>query len=135
MRSLMGVGVAVSAAAAMIFANVSPAQADGMQCGRMGGSLCTKVIGKGLYVNQIKVSGALPCRQGVIYHYQATAPGWSFSTPDATYECNPIPSGTDSGWIPVEKSFPDRSLVCGRLWYKEGQRFIQNGEQCVTLRA
>lgn len=136
MKSLVGLGVSGAVAVAMtLFVGVPDAQADGMQCGRKEGNTCTKTIGQGLYVNQVKVSTALPCRRGVVYHFEVVAPGWSTSTPDKTYECNPLPSGVDSGWISIEKNFPDRALICGRAWFKEGAKYVRNGQQCVTLRA
>jgi hypothetical protein len=131
-------GATIALAAATTLASTGVAHADAEQCGQNGlsGETCTKVVGRGLQVNAIKVRVIIG--KPVLGHFQMFGTSFNLNTADQVYEGHSVTgfSWIDSGWHYPNKQVADHSYVCGRFWKKIGTHYEGFGPiECVKVHA
>jgi hypothetical protein len=135
---------AALAATAMVFVSAPlRVNASGNNCEPYGcfsggpGCNCIEVIGASRRVDRVKGQGWIPganSNVSHVYHFELWAKNWRHNTPDKVWDKSITGGTVESEWVKVNRSFPDGTGVCSRLWEKVDGRWKQAGKMaCVKI--
>jgi hypothetical protein len=98
------------------------------------GCNCIDVVGAGRRVEKVKAAGWITERTSRPYHFELWAKGWHHNTPDKIWDGSIFGGSVDSGWVTVNRTVPDGSGVCGRLWVKVEGKWTMPMKKMVCLK-
>lgn len=133
-KVMSAVVVGFALAAMVIFGGNGVAAADGRTCNSLARH-CVNVLGSGTYVTSVKGSATWPdaCLTAP-YHFELWGGNWHHNTPDRVHSGGCWPSGVDSGWLTLNRSFPNQTPICSRLWVNRGGSWWAPYPQaCLTV--